>query len=166
MRYAVIMAGGAGTRLWPAARRHAPKQLQPLIFEQPLIAETVDRSGAALPAGTHLRGDGGALCRADPPGAARPAGGEHYLRAGGKNTAAAITLAALRIAHEDPEGIFAVFPADHVILKPEDCLPPSTLPASWRRVHRVVDIGVPPDHPETGYGYIEMGEELEDARAS
>jgi mannose-1-phosphate guanylyltransferase len=80
----------------------------------------------------------------------------------GRNTAAAIALAAFHVAREDRNSVFAVFPADHVILKPEALYGALPFAHDLARRHRVVDIGVPPSHPETGYGYIELGEELEE----
>lgn len=162
MQYAVIMAGGAGTRLWPSARRAVPKQLQQLIFERPMIAETVERLGALYAPERIL------VVTAE-----RYAEPIRHLLSGlppenvisepvGRNTAAAITLAALRIHQEDPEGVFAVFPADHVMLKPEALFTALRWANDLAREHRAVDIGVPPYYPETGYGYIHLGESLGD----
>jgi len=80
----------------------------------------------------------------------------------GRNTAAAIALAAFHIVVDDPEATFAVFPADHVILKPEPLYRALELGHELALQHQVVDIGVPPSHPETGYGYIELGDKLMD----
>ena len=161
MRYAVVMAGGAGTRLWPAARRDSPKQLQSLIFEEPLIVETVKRLAdvydinriVIVTAGRYADAIHGVL----PDLPIENIISEPF----GRNTAAAIALAALRVAEEDPEAVFAVFPADHVILKPEELFKGLDFAEKLARSHRVVDIGVPPSHAETGYGYIELGETLE-----
>lgn len=160
-KYAVVMAGGAGTRLWPAARQDSPKQLQKLIFDKPLIAETVDRLSAFYP-----------LQRIFVVTAARYA--EQIQEAVpdlrkmnvisepfGRNTAAAIALAAFRIHRDDRDSTFGVFPADHVILKPEALYQALAFAHDLVLQHRVVDIGVPPSHPETGYGYIELGDVLE-----
>lgn len=160
MHYAVIMAGGAGTRLWPAARRHSPKQLQRLIFEQPLIAETVERL-TQLYAPEHIL-IVTASRYADPIKAALPSlPPENVISEPiGRNTAAAIALAAFQIARDDPDGVFAVFPADHVILKPQELFQALNYANTLALEHRVVDIGVPPSHPETGYGYIKLGDEI------
>jgi mannose-1-phosphate guanylyltransferase len=159
MQYAVVMAGGGGTRLWPAARRHSPKQLQQLIFEQPLIVETVERLTHAYPLERILvvTAERYAQPIRDllPELPAENVIGEPI----GRNTAAAIALAAFRIARDDRDAVFAVFPADHVILQPEALYRALDFAHDLAREHRVVDIGVPPSHPETGYGYIELGEE-------
>jgi mannose-1-phosphate guanylyltransferase/mannose-6-phosphate isomerase len=66
----------------------------------------------------------------------------------------------MRIAREDPDSVFAVFPADHVILKPAALFEALDYANELALQHRVVDIGVPPSHPETGYGYIELADEI------
>lgn len=161
MQYAVVMAGGKGTRLWPAARRSSPKQLQRLIFDKPLIAETVDRLSRVYEPDHILVVT--AREYADPIHEILPRLPKENIISEpvGRNTAAAIALAAFQIAREDPNGIFAVFPADHVILKPENLFKALRFANKLALEHRVVDIGVVPGHPETGYGYIELGAELE-----
>lgn len=164
MRYAVIMAGGAGTRLWPAARQQTPKQLRKLVFDRPLIAETVHRLTRQSPGGYPLdhilivtaRRYAEAIRAILPELPAENIIAEPV----GRNTAAAIALAALTIARDDPEGVFAVFPADHVILKPDALFQALDFANDLALDHRVVDIGVPPSRPETGYGYIELGGEI------
>ena len=154
------MAGGAGTRLWPAARQRSPKQLQRLIFEKPLIAETVERLSHVYPlehilvvtAQRYADPIREALAELPP---------ENVISEPiGRNTAAAIALAAFQIAGENRDAVFGVFPADHVILKPEALYGALAFAHELALQHRVVDIGVPPSHPETGYGYIELGAEL------
>lgn len=158
MRYAVIMAGGQGTRLWPAARRETPKQLQRLIYEEPLIAVTVNRLAAGFDRDHILVVT--AQRYADPIRAHLPDIPPDNVMSEpfGRNTAAAIAMTAFRIAREDPEGMLAVFPADHVILHPDILLRAVDFGMELARDHDVVDIGVPPGHAETGYGYIELGE--------
>jgi mannose-1-phosphate guanylyltransferase len=154
------MAGGAGTRLWPAARRHSPKQLQRLIFEKPLIAVTVERLShvyalehiLVVTAQRYAESISEAVPELPP---------ENIISEPvGRNTAAAIALAAFQIAQESPEAVFAVFPADHVILNRQALYSALDFAHELATKHRVVDIGVPPSHPETGYGYIELAEEL------
>ena len=160
MQYAVIMAGGAGTRLWPAARRHSPKQLQRLIFEQPLIAETVQRLARVYPLQHILVVTASRYADAIREAAPGLSAENVISEPVGRNTAAAIALAAFQIARDDPAGVFAVFPADHVILKPEALYRALKFANRLALEHRVVDIGVPPAHPETGYGYIELGAQI------
>jgi mannose-1-phosphate guanylyltransferase len=160
MHYAVVMAGGAGTRLWPAARRHSPKQLQRLIFEQPLIAETVERLAKVYPPERILVVTAQQYADAIQDLLTALPARNVISEPVGRNTAAAIALAAFQITEQDQDGIFAVFPADHVILKPEQLYQVLGFANDLALHHRVVDIGVTPSHPETGYGYIELGEEI------
>lgn len=159
LRYAVIMAGGAGTRLWPSARRALPKQLLPLIYDEPLIAVTVKRLAGSFDRTMIITGARyvDPIAQILPELPADSIIGEPF----GRNTAAAIALAAFRIAAEDPDAVFAVFPADHVILRPERLIAALGFGMELARSHGVVDIGVPPSQPETGYGYIELAGELQ-----
>jgi mannose-1-phosphate guanylyltransferase len=160
MRYAVVMAGGAGTRLWPAATRAVPKQFQQLIFRAPLIVETIDRLATVYDRAHILVVTGERY--ADAIRAAVPdlSSENIIVEPFGRNTAAAIALAAFAIAQRDPDGIFGVFPSDHVMLKPEALFAALSYAVHLAMEHRVVDIGVPPNHPETGYGYIELGDPI------
>lgn len=160
MQYAVIMAGGAGTRLWPAARRHNPKQLQHLIYKEPIVAVTVKRLLPTFPIENIYIVT--ASRYAEQIAAVLPElPSENVISEPfGRNTAAAIALAAFQIARDDPDGVFAVFPADHVILDPDAFHQAVQFGVRLADQHRVVDIGVPPNQPETGYGYIELGTEL------
>lgn len=157
MEYAVIMAGGAGTRLWPAARRDSPKQLQRLIFERPLIVETVQRLTRKYPLEHILIVTAERYAEAIHAVLPELPTDNIISEPFGRNTAAAIALAAFRISAEDPDAVFAVFPADHVMLKPDALFVALAYGHELAQTHHVVDIGVPPSHPETGYGYIELG---------
>ncbi|MGH9432235.1 MAG: mannose-1-phosphate guanylyltransferase, partial [Terriglobia bacterium] len=156
--YAVIMAGGSGTRFWPLSRKRRPKQLLDLFGSRTLLEQTVDRIGAIIPPQrtyifTHaLLSKEVARLLPDVPRdqiVAEPAS---------RNTAPTIGLAAYEISARDPEGMMVVLPADHVITKP----------AAFRRVlkaglkfasveGRSVVVGLKPHRPETGYGYVRMG---------
>src|SRR5256712_38570 len=160
-RYAVVMAGGAGTRFWPRSRVHTPKQLLALRGERSLLRERVARVSPPIrrervlvvTARSHAR----AVARQLP----RRGRGALLVEPEGRNTAAAIALAALHVARQAPEAVLAVRPADHVI----DDLP------AFRRDLRLalevaeqsaalVTIGVAPTHAETGYGYVRLGAPL------
>ena len=163
----VILSGGAGTRLWPVSRASFPKQLMPLLSERSLLQETVLRLGAKH-------------------GFARPiiaCNDEHRFLVGeqlreigvraetilvepvGRNTAPAVAAAALAIAAKDPEAVILMSPSDHYVAKPaalHDAVA-KALPAA--RAGYLVTFGIPPARPETGYGYIETGEPLDEAPA-
>ena len=156
--YAVIMAGGSGTRFWPLSRRRRPKQLLTLLGEKTLLEETVDRLRGFLPPDriyvytSELLKAACARCLRDIPRSqiiAEPAG---------RNTAPTIGLAAHEILRHDPDGIMIVLPADHVIRKVARFRRAVSAGCGWASVEgRSVTIGLKPDRPETGYGYIQKG---------
>ncbi len=160
MLHAVIMAGGAGTRFWPASRTSQPKQLLKLAGERTMIQATVDRLAGVVPPERILIVTNQSLVA---PIAAQlpevPAAGilgEPCKR----DTAPCVGLAAALIARQDPEATLVVMPADHVI---EPC-------AAFRQAIQaaaelvaaapdtLVTFGIPPTYPATAYGYIERGE--------
>ncbi|MCB2190686.1 MAG: mannose-1-phosphate guanylyltransferase [Deltaproteobacteria bacterium] len=157
--YAVIMAGGSGTRFWPASRQKRPKQLLTLTGERSLLQQTVDRLGPLAPPERVLVVTGS--MHTDevleqlpelPP--------ENILSEPmGRNTAAACGLAAAWVARRDPGAVCLVLPADHLII--DEALFLSTLGraaelAAEQKV--LVTLGLTPRFPATGFGYIETGE--------
>ena len=117
--YAVIMAGGSGTRFWPLSRREHPKQLLTLFGKGTLLEQTVERIRGLIPAERTYVLTNELLCdkvRRSFPGippdqvVAEPAA---------RNTAPTIGLAAHEILRRDPDGLMVVLPSDHVIRKPE-----------------------------------------------
>jgi mannose-1-phosphate guanylyltransferase len=152
------MAGGAGTRFWPRSRAHAPKQLLPIVGGRTMLAETIARlvppfarrDLMVVTVRAHAR-----AVRAAVPGLGRSA---VLVEPVGRNTAAAIALAALHVARRDPRATMLVLPADHAI---GDV---ATFRADVQaglalaeRTGALVTFGVPPTRPETGYGYIRPG---------
>lgn len=165
MLYAVIMAGGAGTRLWPESRTNRPKQLLKLQGDRTLIESTVDRLGSLVPRERILVATTAQL-------APRIADTLPYLPRTAilcepypRNTAPCIGLAAIRLRREDPQAIMAVLPADQVIEPPEAFQ--QAIAAALALVEsdprRLVTFGIRPTYPATTYGYIERGDPLEDA---
>jgi mannose-1-phosphate guanylyltransferase len=156
--YAIIMAGGSGTRFWPLSRRKKPKQLLDLFGPGTLLEQTVDRIRALVPAEriyvfTHtlLRREVVRLLPDVPRDqiVAEPAA---------RNTAPTLGLAAQEIAARDPEGMMLVLPADHVISKPAEFRQALAAGLKFGAVEgRSVLLGLRPHRPETGYGYIRLG---------
>jgi mannose-1-phosphate guanylyltransferase/mannose-6-phosphate isomerase len=164
--YAVILAGGSGTRFWPLSRRLAPKQLLSLTGERTMLQDTVLRimpvveperiwvvTGRELSdeARRQLRGIG--------------VGASVFDEPVGRNTAPAISVAAHRLLAVDRDAVMAVLPADHVIAKPDVFL--SALDAALDAAGDglLVTIGIVPRRAETGYGYIQRGPALPGDRA-
>lgn len=159
--YAVIMAGGAGTRFWPSSRHLRPKQLLPLASEgESLLAGTVRRLAPLIApervlvvTGEHLRD----ATLAAIPGVPH----DHILcEPAPRNTAPCIAWAAAVIARKDPEALVAVLPSDHHIEDEPGFRAVLERALSSAAKGRVTTVGIVPTRPETGYGYIEVGEEL------
>jgi mannose-1-phosphate guanylyltransferase len=159
--HAVVMAGGAGTRFWPASRAARPKQFLPIADERAMITATCERLEGLVPLERVLvvtAGDLAPQVRACLPGLPP----ENVLvEPVGRNTAPCVALAALELSRRDPESVQVVLPADHVIAPPE-AFRASLIAAvaEAERGDRLVTLGVRPTHPATGYGYIELGPEL------
>lgn len=160
--YAVILAGGSGKRFWPASRRQRPKQLLSLTGARSLLQKTVDRLAPLCPPERVVVVTGedhaDAVARQLPDVPA-----ENILREPvGRNTAAAAGLGALWVAQRDPEAVCLVLPADHLIRDENGFLQTmerAAQAASQRK--SLVTLGLKPRHPATGFGYIEMAEQVE-----
>lgn len=162
MLHAVVLAGGGGTRLWPASRRHTPKQLLPLgtVAGESLLAATCRRLHAVV--GADRLWIVTAADQAEAVAAAVPSLPRDRVLAEPcpRNTAAAIGLAAVHIAAVDAEAVLAVVPADHAIgdeAAYRDVLGHAFAIAGAEDA--IVTIGIRPTGPETGFGYLEPGAE-------
>ena len=156
----VILAGGAGTRFWPASRRLRPKQLLPLAPDaaESLLAQTQRRLRALAPPERFLVATGAHLIEATRAALPELPPEAFLAEPVARNTAACIGLATSRIARAAPEATVAVLPSDHHIAAPEafrECLRTAERSAA---TGVITTIGIRPTRPETGYGYIELGE--------
>ncbi len=158
----VIMSGGAGTRLWPLSTQSAPKQFHALATEKTMIQETAVRlSGAPFAPAVIICGRGhfeiadAQLSQLD----LRPQA--IVLEPMARNTAAVAAIAALAGQHSDPDALVLLVPADHVITKP-DAFRDAIHAAVETAKDKIVTFGIRPTHAETGFGYIEHGNELSD----
>ncbi len=159
--YAVILAGGSGTRFWPLSRRLAPKQLLSLTSERTMLQDTVLRIGPSVPpervwvvTGRELVDETRRQLRVINSGASV------ISEPLGRNTALAIAVAAERLLAADPDAVMAVLPADHNVAKPDVFLSTLALAVGVAREGYLVTIGIVPHRPETGYGYIKLGAPL------
>ncbi|MBI4567883.1 MAG: mannose-1-phosphate guanylyltransferase [Planctomycetes bacterium] len=164
MLHAVVMAGGAGTRFWPQSRVARPKQFLPFGADgRTLLAATVERLLGAAPLERILVVTGAAhagLARAQLPDL--PAD-NLIVEPAGRDTAPCVGLAATIIARRDPDGVVAVFPADHFIEPAEDFVRAVLFAADVaHQSGGIVTFGVRPAGPATGYGYIHAGKTLDE----
>lgn len=160
--YSVVMAGGSGTRFWPASRKARPKQLLALTGSRSLLQQTVERMAPLTPAGRVLVVTG--ADHAEPVIEQLPQvpAGQVIAEPMARNTAAAAGLAAAWVAKHDPSAVCLVLPADHLIT--DEALFLDTLRRAAdiaRQDDCLVTLGLTPRYPATGFGYIEAGETLE-----
>ena len=158
----VILAGGSGTRFWPRSRKARAKQVLALDGERTMIQQTVERlvplsdSAEIWVITNNLLDD---LIAEQLPEVSR----EHILsEPAARNTAPACALAAFLLEKTEPATVIGIFPSDHVVKNQarfvEVVRAGIALAASG---DKIVVLGVPPTRAETGYGYIELGAEVE-----
>jgi mannose-1-phosphate guanylyltransferase len=160
--YAVILAGGSGTRFWPLSRKKNPKQLMSVFGGKSMLQRTVERVLPLKPkrilvVTNTLQAEESARqlkayhkeCRVD-----------IIEEPVGRNTAPAIGLAASIIARYDPDGLMLVLPADHYIVQEEKFRETVQQAKKAALNGYLVTMGIVPSRPETGYGYIEAEMEL------
>jgi mannose-1-phosphate guanylyltransferase len=155
--HAVILAGGRGTRFWPRSRTRTPKQLLNIAGRETMLQQTVARLRPLVPPDriwTVTNAEQAAAVRKQLPGAARKRVLSEPI---GRNTTAAIALAAINVRHAARgDALLAVLPADHYIGQPKRYLEiVSDALDVAREPGRMVVLGIPPTRPETGFGYIE-----------
>lgn len=159
--WATILAGGIGSRFWPASTPARPKQLLALGSDAPLIADTLERAGA-LTDDARIR----VLARADIMDALRSVlprlpSPTWMIEPRPRGTGPALAWAATEIHREDPDAVLVSLHSDHVI-RPVDRFVELVRSAAElaRRERVMVTVGVEPDRPETGYGYVQPGASL------
>ncbi|MBI2843124.1 MAG: mannose-1-phosphate guanylyltransferase [Armatimonadetes bacterium] len=164
MMYAVIMAGGSGTRLWPRSRLDRPKQFHKLTSDRSLLQETVARLDPAIDIG-HIYIIAN---ESHGPAIKEQLGGlpvsNFVAEPLAKNTAPAVGIMAVILHEKDPEAAMVVLPSDHYISRGD----------KFRRLLGIAEeviredeealltLGIKPTCPETGYGYIEIGNEYKE----
>lgn len=158
--YALILAGGSGTRLWPKSRQSSPKHLLQLHTSSSMIRETVERIRDTIDI-NHIfvitNQDQGQGVRTDLPEIPQ---GHIVAEPFGRNTAWAMGLGAYYIAKENPEATIINLAADHVIIDREGFS--KTMDAAFAAANSgdyLVTIGIKPTFPHSGLGYIRVGEE-------
>lgn len=162
-RYVVIMAGGRGERFWPMSRLARPKQLLPIVGDQAMLTQTVNRLSGLVDAKdvfviTNAE-QRDAVLEVCPDLDPAKVIGEPV----GRDTAAAVGLAAILVRREDPDATFAMLPADAVIHDAAGLC--ATLETAFQAAETqpvLTTVGITADFPATGYGYIQQGDKLGD----
>lgn len=158
--YPVIMAGGSGTRFWPLSRQARPKQFLPLASKLPLITDTAGRlKGLSTVKNTFI------VCGPlHAKAAAKLVKGlpraNILVEPVARNTAPAIALAAVHVAARDPKGVMVVLPSDHHVADVAGFKRTLEEAARIAEGGHIVTLGIQPHRPETGYGYIQVGDAL------
>jgi mannose-1-phosphate guanylyltransferase len=151
------MAGGVGARFWPLSRKQKPKQLLDLLGEGTLIEQTIARVEPMIPLENRwivTNREQGLMIREMVPSIPES---RFIFEPMGRNTAPAIGLSAVRLLREDPDAVMIVLPADHRIQDVDSfrsCLKKAA--ELVRNSDYLATIGIHPQRPETGYGYIQM----------
>jgi len=158
--YAVIMAGGVGTRLWPRSRQNMPKQFLDIVAENTMLQETFLRIEPLIPPDRVFvitNGTCAPIVREQIPWLPRD---NVLVEPAGRNTAPCIGLAALYLRQLDPEGVMVVLPADHLIREAAHFREVLKVVAEVAQDGHLATMGIQPDSPHTGYGYIQRGDSL------
>jgi len=161
-KFALILAGGSGTRFWPASRTTRPKQVLAIGpgAKDPLIARTARRIEPLCPADRAYIATGKSLV-----GVTREAlpwfpESAFFAEPMARNTAACIGWASALIHRRDPEALIAALPSDQLIDDEPGFLKAVQHAFEIAQGGTIVTMGIKPNRPETGYGYIEVGSEL------
>lgn len=156
--YALILAGGRGTRFWPLSRRDNPKQCIELGGERPLLAQTVERLQKLVPIERILIGTGVEMEAAVRRVLPELPKGNVLVEPWGRNTSPCIGWGAVEVGRRDSSAVLVVCPSDHVVADEDELIEAirSGVLAA-RSTNHIVTLGIEPTRPETGFGYLELG---------
>lgn len=164
--YTVIIAGGSGTRFWPLSRQDTPKQLLSIGGEETLIQATVSRVSSTIPfERTYIVANSNQIEPINLQLLAMTGvswDSNFIVEPEAKNTAPAIGLAAVHLKHLNPEAIMVVLPSDHIIKDNKKFCSSILLGTEASAEGYLVTIGIRPNKPETGYGYIKCGKKIKE----
>lgn len=163
MRYAVIIAGGSGTRLWPMSRASLPKQLIPFIGGKSLLDVAYERLAGLVPAENRIvcAGQGHEKVIREALGL----GADQFLgEPVGRDTLNAVGYSTAVIARRDPNAVIAVFTADHIIEPVDEFqrIVEHGFRLAEQHGETLVTFGIAPTQAATGYGYLQLGERVDE----
>jgi mannose-1-phosphate guanylyltransferase/mannose-6-phosphate isomerase len=158
--FAIILAGGSGTRFWPLSRETTPKQMLQIVGEDTLLRQTIKRINGFIPPENIwivTTEDKAQSLRFHIEPLGTVAKGIKFINEPvGRNTAPAIGLTAICLNHISPESLMIVLPSDHAISDTEKFLNDLKLSIQRAKEGYLITFGIQPTQPETGYGYIKV----------
>ncbi|UCG62839.1 MAG: mannose-1-phosphate guanylyltransferase [Candidatus Zixiibacteriota bacterium] len=159
MLYGVILAGGKGERFWPLSLAERPKQFLRLISDKTMIEETIDRVLPLIPFENIRIVTGRSMSKLSRENV-KGLDERHILAEPfGRNTCAAVGLAAVHLVHDDEDAVLVTLSADHLVKPPEKLLRILNSAAAIASAEDcLITIGIVPTRPETAYGYIKLGD--------
>ena len=157
MLYAVIIAGGSGTRLWPLSRKSQPKQALKLIGDRTMFQHAVDRLSPLFPPERIFVGTNGELASLLRPQAPAIPADNFIVEPSGRDSGPAAGLAAIHLVHRDPDAVMVMLTADHYIVDVEQFRLVLAAAAEVANDGAIVTLGIKPAGPDTRFGYIELG---------
>lgn len=162
--YAVIMAGGGGTRLWPLSRKARPKQMLRLIDERSLFQTSVERLKGLFPNDriyvVTVEDQAAELHQHSPQIPVE----NYIIEPMPRGTASVVGLATVALQHRDPQAVMAVLTSDHLIANESGFRDILSAAYDVTQDDYLVTLGITPTYPATGYGYIQLGSILKNYR--
>jgi mannose-1-phosphate guanylyltransferase len=158
--YATIMAGGVGTRLWPLSRRKRPKQALQLIGERTMFQHAVDRLAPLFSPDHIVVVAGPTHTEILRPQAPELPDDNFIVEPMGRDSGPAVGLGAIYLQQRDPDAVMAMLTADHYIADVERFRAALVAASQVAQTGKIVTLGIKPEFPSTGFGYIQQGGSL------
>lgn len=158
MLYAVIMAGGSGTRLWPLSRQSEPKQALKLIGDRTMFQHAVDRLTPSFPPERILVVTNSQIAEVLRPQAPELPADNFILEPAGRDSAPAAGLAAVHLLRRDPEAVMVMLTADHYIVDTVQFRAALAAAEQVAADGTILTLGIRPTQPSTAFGYIRLGD--------